>query len=181
MHVLSRFGYTSVAYKLLLQKEFPSWLYPVTKGATTIWERWDGIKPDGSFQTPGMNSFNHYAYGAVGDWMYPNILGFTGEQAYKKLFFTFPAECPFTCASGSYRSLYGEICSSWTKEKGTVTWSITIPPNTTALVTLTGAQYATLHDFDAVSRESWEPADSGNMISAGVGSGTYMFRFSSEA
>ena len=181
MHVLSRFGYTSVAYKLLLQKEFPSWLYPVTKGATTIWERWDGIKPDGSFQTPGMNSFNHYAYGAVGDWMYPNILGFTGEQAYKKLFFTFPAECPFTCASGSYRSLYGEICSSWTKEKGTVTWSITIPPNTTALVTLTGAQYATLHDFDAVSRESWEPADSGNMISAGVGSGTYMLRFSSEA
>ena len=69
-HVLSRFGYDTVAYKLLLQETYPSWLYPVKMGATTIWERWDGEKPDSSFQTPGMNSFNHYAYGAIGDWMY---------------------------------------------------------------------------------------------------------------
>ncbi len=74
-HVLSRFGYDSVAYKLLLQDTYPSWLYPVKMGATTIWERWDGQKPDSSFQTPGMNSFNHYAYGAIGDWMYRNITG----------------------------------------------------------------------------------------------------------
>ncbi len=74
-HVLSRFGYDTVAYKLLLQETYPSWLYPVKMGATTIWERWDGQKPDSSFQTPGMNSFNHYAYGAIGDWMYRNITG----------------------------------------------------------------------------------------------------------
>jgi alpha-L-rhamnosidase len=74
-HVLSRFGYDTVAYKLLLQDTYPSWLYPVKMGATTIWERWDGKKPDSSFQTPGMNSFNHYAYGAIGDWMYRNIAG----------------------------------------------------------------------------------------------------------
>ncbi len=69
-HVLSRFGYTDLAYELLNQESYPSWLYPVKKGATTIWERWDGIKPDGSFQDEGMNSFNHYSYGAIGDWMY---------------------------------------------------------------------------------------------------------------
>jgi hypothetical protein len=68
--VLSDYGYLDEAYMLLNRKEYPSWLYPVTKGATTIWERWDGIKPDGSFQDKGMNSFNHYAYGAIGEWMY---------------------------------------------------------------------------------------------------------------
>ena len=69
-HVLSRYGHTDIAYKLLLQQDYPSWLYPVKMGATTIWERWDGIKEDSSFETPGMNSFNHYSYGAIGDWMY---------------------------------------------------------------------------------------------------------------
>src|SRR6185503_6838482 len=68
-HVLSRFGYPNVAYRLLLQDTYPSWLYPVKMGATTIWERWDGIKPDSTFETPTMNSYNHYAYGAIGDWM----------------------------------------------------------------------------------------------------------------
>ncbi len=73
---------------LLLQETYPSWLYPVKMGATTIWERWDGEKPDSSFQTPGMNSFNHYAYGAIGDWMYRNITGIDnyGDAAgYKKI------------------------------------------------------------------------------------------------
>ena len=69
-HVLSANGYTDVAYDLLLQESYPSWLYPVKMGATTIWERWDGQKTDSTFQDPGMNSFNHYAYGAIGDWMY---------------------------------------------------------------------------------------------------------------
>jgi alpha-L-rhamnosidase len=75
LHVLSRYGYTELAYSLLLREEYPSWLYPVTKGATTIWERWDSIKPDGSFQTANMNSFNHYAYGAVMDWVYSVAAG----------------------------------------------------------------------------------------------------------
>ncbi|RYD92174.1 MAG: alpha-L-rhamnosidase, partial [Sphingobacteriales bacterium] len=74
-HVLSRFGYADVAYKLLLQETYPSWLYPIKMGATTIWERWNGIKPDGTFETPTMNSFNHYAYGAIGDWMYRVVAG----------------------------------------------------------------------------------------------------------
>ncbi|HKP32298.1 MAG TPA: family 78 glycoside hydrolase catalytic domain, partial [Chitinophagaceae bacterium] len=73
--VLTRFGHDDVAFKLLMQETYPSWLYPVKMGATTIWERWDGQKPDSTFQTPGMNSFNHYAYGAIGDWMYKDVAG----------------------------------------------------------------------------------------------------------
>lgn len=74
-HVLSENGRSDVAVDLLLQKTYPSWLYPVTQGATTIWERWDGLKPDGTTQTPSMNSYNHYAYGAIGEWMYRQLLG----------------------------------------------------------------------------------------------------------
>ena len=73
--VLTRFGHLDVAYKLLNREEYPSWLYPVKQGATTIWERWDGQKPDGTFQDVGMNSFNHYAYGAIGEWMYRVVAG----------------------------------------------------------------------------------------------------------
>ena len=68
--MLTQDGYYDVAYDLLLQETYPSWLYPVKMGATTIWERWDGQRPDSTFQDAGMNSFNHYAYGAIGDWMY---------------------------------------------------------------------------------------------------------------
>src|SRR5690606_436196 len=79
--VLSANGLNDIAYKLLLQQDYPSWLYPVTKGATTIWEHWDGIKPDGSFWSASMNSFNHYAYGAIGDWLYRCVAGIdTDEQ-----------------------------------------------------------------------------------------------------
>ena len=89
-HVLTRFGYHDVAYTLLMQETYPSWLYPVKMGATTIWERWDGQKPDSSFQSVGMNSFNHYAYGAIGDWMYRIIAGIDTEDGedgvgYKKI------------------------------------------------------------------------------------------------
>ncbi|MGC1617908.1 MAG: family 78 glycoside hydrolase catalytic domain, partial [Candidatus Acidiferrum sp.] len=86
---LSDYGYLDEAYMLLNHKEYPSWLYPVTKGATTIWERWDGIKPDGTFQSPSMNSFNHYAYGAIGDWMYRVVAGIELDESvpgYKHIF-----------------------------------------------------------------------------------------------
>jgi alpha-L-rhamnosidase len=79
-HVLTRFGHLDVAYLLLNREQYPSWLYPVKQGATTIWERWDGQKPDGTFQDRGMNSFNHYAYGAVGDWMYRVAAGISRNQ-----------------------------------------------------------------------------------------------------
>lgn len=75
LHVLSNYGYTDLAYTLLCRKEYPSWLYAVGKGATTIWEHWDGIMENGEFWSTDMNSFNHYAYGSVADWIYEQAAG----------------------------------------------------------------------------------------------------------
>jgi alpha-L-rhamnosidase len=138
-HVLSENDQLDVAYKLLLQDKYPSWLYPVTKGATTIWERWDGIKPDGSFQSIQMNSFNHYAYGAIGDWIYSTIGGIKHDPeipGYKHIIIQPEPHEGLTYANTSYISLYGEISSSWKIEGGDISISITIPPNTSATVIL---------------------------------------------
>lgn len=81
LHALSKYGYRDIAYGLLLREEYPSWLYSVNKGATTIWEHWDGIMEDGSFWSTEMNSFNHYAYGAVADWIYEEAAGINPVEA----------------------------------------------------------------------------------------------------
>lgn len=136
-HVLSRFGYADLAYDLLLQETYPSWLYPVKMGATTIWERWDGIKPDSTFQTPGMNSFNHYAYGAIGDWMYRAVAGIElapGSTAYKKSQIKPIIGGGFTHASAVFQSVYGELASGWKIGDGQLLFDVTIPANTTATV-----------------------------------------------
>lgn len=80
LHVLSDYGYTDLVYSLLLRKEYPSWIYPVTKGATTIWEHWDGIMENGDFWSKDMNSYNHYAYGSVADWVYGTAAGIKPAQ-----------------------------------------------------------------------------------------------------
>ncbi len=116
LHVLTKIGRVDLAYKLLLKKDFPSWLFPVTKGATTMWERWDGLKKDGSFATPGMNSFNHYAYGSVGDWLYSTVAGIDydiNEPGYKHIIFR-----PLPCKALGYAKARlitenGEIISGW--------------------------------------------------------------------
>lgn len=134
-HVLSRFGYQEVAYKLLLQERFPSWLYPVKKGATTIWERWDGIKPDGSFQDEAMNSFNHYAYGAIGDWMYKHIGGIdqqAGSVGYKDIIISPRPGGNITRSAIDFESVYGTIRCHWFIEEKMMTLDVEIPPNTIA-------------------------------------------------
>jgi alpha-L-rhamnosidase len=136
-HVLSRFGYNDVAYKLLMQETYPSWLYPVKMGATTIWERWDGIKPDSTFQTPGMNSFNHYAYGAIGDWMYRVVTGIdTKDEApgYKGIVIRPVVGGGLTMASAEYATYYGKIRSSWKVVGDRLQVDVEIPANTTASV-----------------------------------------------
>jgi alpha-L-rhamnosidase len=138
-HVLSQNGRTDVAYKLLLQNTYPSWLYPVTKGATTIWERWDGIKPDDSFQTPAMNSFNHYAYGAIGDWMYCVVAGIKpdiNKPGYKHIIIKPEPDTLLTYAGARYESLYGAIESYWQTDEDSINMSVTIPSNTTATIYL---------------------------------------------
>ncbi|HKB45073.1 MAG TPA: family 78 glycoside hydrolase catalytic domain, partial [Chitinophagaceae bacterium] len=109
-HVLSQNGRTDVAYDLLLQETYPSWLYPVKMGATTIWERWDGQKPDSTFQDKGMNSFNHYAYGAIGDWMYRVVAGIEiGKPGYKHILIQPQPDKRLRYAKASYESDYGQI------------------------------------------------------------------------
>lgn len=133
--VLSNHGYTDLAYMLLTRTEYPSWLYPVTKGATTIWERWDGIKTDGSFQNPGMNSFNHYAYGAVGDWMYRTITGINQITPGFKTFYIKPEiGDDLTYAKATFDSMYGSISSAWKLKDDRIDMKVSVPANTTAKV-----------------------------------------------
>lgn len=136
---LSDNGYFDLACMLLFNRRYPSWLYPVTMGATTIWERWDGIKPDGSFQDTGMNSFNHYAYGAVGNWLYTYLAGIMPDESfpgYKRIMIK-----PFICrdldyVEAEYSSVHGRIRSSWNREGDRVTLEIGIPVNTRATIAL---------------------------------------------
>ncbi|MES2827957.1 MAG: glycoside hydrolase family 78 protein [Bacteroidota bacterium] len=138
-HVLSRFGFDNVAYDLLMQESYPSWLYPVKMGATTIWERWDGIKPNGSFQTPDMNSFNHYAYGAIGDWMYKNVSGInpvSTAPGYKAILIAPKPGGKLTSASAELDTSYGTVKSAWTLKDGLFKLDVTVPANTKATVVL---------------------------------------------
>ena len=179
--VLSRFGYDSVAYKLLLQETYPSWLYPVKMGATTIWERWDGQKPDSSFQTPGMNSFNHYAYGAIGDWMYRNIAGVDnyGDAAgYKKISIRPHPGGNLDYANADLETGYGKLSAHWKIEGGKFMMVTEIPANTNAVIyipasiadsiTESGKKLSELNDITITGKE-------GNYIVLKVGSGTYHF------
>ncbi|NRA48014.1 MAG: family 78 glycoside hydrolase catalytic domain [Phaeodactylibacter sp.] len=139
-HVLSEQGHTELGYDLLLQKTYPSWLYPVTMGATTIWERWDGQRPDSTFQDVGMNSFNHYAYGAIGDWMYRVVAGIEIlEPGYKKIGIQPHPDARLQYAKATYESAYGKVASGWSLEDGTLILTVQVPPNTTAVIRLPDA------------------------------------------
>jgi len=134
-HVLSSNGRLDTAYALLNQKTWPSWLYAVTQGATTIWERWDGWTEENGFQSPEMNSFNHYAYGAIGAWMYTTVAGIEIDPAqpgYKHSILRPQPGGGLTHASGSLKTLYGELRSAWKLSSGKFEWTVVVPPNTTA-------------------------------------------------
>jgi alpha-L-rhamnosidase len=136
-HVLTEAGYTDVAYDLLLQETYPSWLYPVKMGATTIWERWDGQKTDSTFQDPGMNSFNHYAYGAIGDWMYRVSAGIeTQEPGYRNLRIEPHPAKNLTYAKATYESPYGKVASEWDRKDGKIIIHVVIPANSKATIFL---------------------------------------------
>ncbi len=179
--VLSDHGYLDLAYMLLSRKDYPSWLYPITKGATTIWERWDGIKPDGSFQDPGMNSFNHYAYGAIGDWLYRVVAGIEIDPAnpgYKHVIIYPRPGGKLTSAAARYHSMYGEIVSSWNITGGKFQLEIAIPANTTATVILPNIPLNQILEsgvpiLQAKGVEQITETDKGVNIT--IGSGKYTF------
>jgi alpha-L-rhamnosidase len=176
-HVLSQNGRTDVAYDLLLQETYPSWLYPVKMGATTIWERWDGQKPDSSFQDKGMNSFNHYAYGAIGDWMYRVVAGIEiGKPGYKHILIQPQPDKRLRYAKASYESDYGQIASGWEIKNGALLVSIKIPANTTATITLPAVDPGNVTEngqsIESVFKNIKQ--ENGNTI-FDAGSGEYLF------
>ncbi len=180
-HVLTRFGYTDVAYTLLMQESYPSWLYPVKMGATTIWERWDGIKPDGTFQTPNMNSFNHYAYGAIGDWMYRTITGIdTYEDApgYKHLRIKPHTGGNLTFANADLKTYYGQASSHWKVENGILYMDVVIPANSTATVFVPAASVSEISESGQLVSSSKEVKSTGaeeGYVVLQIGSGSYHF------
>ena len=137
--VLSRFGRTDLAYDLLMQEDYPSWLFTVNNGATTMWERWDSYRQDKGFQSAGMNSFNHYAYGAIGQWMYETVAGITldpDQPGYKHIHFKPEPGGGLTWAKAQLESVHGRIESSWRIEDNQFSLDIQLPPNTTGTVQL---------------------------------------------
>jgi alpha-L-rhamnosidase len=138
-HVLSKNGHIDIAYKLLFQTSWPSWLYAVTQGATTIWERWDGWTEEHGFQDPRMNSFNHYAYGSIGDWLYRVVAGIEinpTRPGYQHIILRPQPGGGLTHATGKLKTLYGELVSQWKRIDDTFEWKVIIPPNTRATVHL---------------------------------------------
>lgn len=132
--VLTSMGYTDVAYKLLLNDTFPSWGYSIRQGATTIWERWDGYTKEKGFQDPGMNSFNHYSLGSVGEWIYSVVGGIrSSSPGYGTIEINPIPGGGITWAKTRYESIRGPIACSWSTVKG-FSMDVTIPSNTTALV-----------------------------------------------
>jgi alpha-L-rhamnosidase len=150
LDVLCENGREDLAYQLLFQTECPSWLYEVEKGATTVWESWDAIAPDGQVN---LASFNHYAFGCVGDWMYRYVAGLGKDRpGYKHILIAPHPGGGLTSATARYQSVYGEIVSVWEIQDGKMGVQVTIPPNTTASIRLPAARLETLREgCDAAS------------------------------
>lgn len=139
---LSAHGHTDTAYRLLLQTEAPSWLYSVKNGATTIWERWDSLLPDGTVNPSGMTSFNHYAFGAVGDWLHRVVAGLApAAPGYQRLRIApQPPRRGLTHASATLQTPYGTASSAWTLADGQIELRIAVPVGATADVVLPSGQ-----------------------------------------
>ena len=134
---LAEAGRADLAYRLLLNEDYPSWLFQVQNGATTIWERWDGYHPERGFQDPEMNSFNHYAYGAIGQWLYEWVAGIAPlSPGYKEVSIAPRPGGGLTCARGSYRSVYGLIESDWAIQDRRFSLAVSVPCNSTARISL---------------------------------------------
>ena len=133
--VLTENGLADYAYTLLLNEDFPSWLYEVNMGATTIWERWNSVLPDGSISDTGMNSLNHYSYGSIVEWMYRYMCGINPDErevGFRKFVIKPYPDSRFEYAKADYRSVYGLIESGWKKTETGWQFQVTVPFDTTA-------------------------------------------------
>lgn len=136
---MSRFGYVEEAYRVLQQKTYPGWLYSVLQGATTVWERWNSYSHEKGFGPVDMNSFNHYAYGAVGEWMVATIAGLDLDPdvpAFQRSLLRPRPGGDLTFARASLQTPYGLLSTDWKLEDGVFTLNAVVPPNTSAIVSL---------------------------------------------
>ena len=172
--VLTRYGYTDVAYRLLLQEGCPGWLYQVKMGATTVWERWDSIRKDGSIPDNGMNSLNHYAYGAIGDWLYRSAVGVRElEAGYKRIAIKPHTGGGFESMAASTITPYGKVAASWRAKENLLTeLSVEIPFNTTAEVFVPAKSIESVQ-CDDTSVKAVGIVD--GYVKFSVGSGNYRF------
>ncbi len=144
LHMLTQYGYVELAYTLLFQTEMPSWLYAVERGATTMWEHWDGIRDDGTLWGADMNSYNHYAYGAVGDWLYGTVAGIETDEehpGFEHIRFVPKPTDKLTYVKGSIKTRYGLVASEWKRENDKLTYRFTVPRGLTATAELGGKRY----------------------------------------
>ncbi len=178
--VLSEIGRSDLAYQLLMKRDFPSWGYHIDNGATTIWERWDGYSADSGFHEDITNSFNQYAFGAVGEWMFSTIAGIDqAERGYKSIIIRPQPGGDLSSAEATYNSPRGMISSSWKIDEGQFYLDVVIPPNTDAFVFIptTDAESITEGGMKLDSVEGILNAmkvDDGFGIR--IGSGRYRFR-----
>ena len=168
---LASHGKVDEAYALLLKDDFPSWLYQVKAGATTVWEHWDGLRPDGSMWSPDMNSFNHYAYGAVGEFLYRFAAGLDADPAdpgYHHAFLRPMINGHMARVRASEETPYGELACGWEIDGDTVRVEVRVPANASATLTL--PDVAAVTEADGV-----DFAPDGRGVTARIGSGTYAF------
>ncbi|WP_256206795.1 family 78 glycoside hydrolase catalytic domain [Nocardioides luteus] len=176
---LTKAGRTDIAYRLLQHEDYPSWGYEIGKGATTIWERWNSINPDGTFNDVGMNSFNHYAYGAVGEWMYRTMAGVSAaEPGYRKVLIAPEPGEGVDHVDYRLQTPYGAVRSAWATDDGPMTLDVTVPANTTAEVRIPAAYRWAVTEGGAPIEDSEDVElvrqDDGVVVLE-VGSGSYRF------
>ncbi|HET6627015.1 MAG TPA: glycoside hydrolase family 78 protein [Nocardioidaceae bacterium] len=185
--VLSQTGHTDVAYRLLNQRSYPSWGYEIDNGATTIWERWNSIMPDGSFGDVNMNSFNHYAYGAVGNWMYRTIGGIQQDPespGYEHFRIAPEPGGGLSWAEARHETGYGEIRSRWQHTGYGLTLHVTVPVNTTATVEIPAPNAESVREAGRPASEVEGVTDvrvEGDTTLIELGSGSYHFKVKGEA
>lgn len=166
---LSENGAVDDAYRLMLKDDYPSWLYQVKAGATTIWEHWDGIKPDGTMWSADMNSFNHYAYGAIGEWLFRVVGGINAvEPGYKQSLIRPRFNRALGFAETRLETVYGLLASKWTYQDGLVLLELDIPANTRADIVLDAREVL---DADGLAFTRGDGS-----LKAGAGSGHYTLR-----
>lgn len=182
--VLSDAGLHDLAYTLLFQEDYPSWLYQVTQGATTVWEHWDGIKEDGNLWSADMNSFNHYAYGAIGEWLYRYVAGIRSDEYQPgfRMVHIEPQPGPgLDWVEASLETMYGTVASSWHRlAEDEMEIRVHIPVNTRGTVRLPGAGAQIILEQGKPLDQASEIQDIrsiGDDLEFALGSGSYQFTY----